>query len=146
MAREGRGIVVTIFKNFWESLKPRNFKGTLVGEDNYGTKYYEIDNGERQRKQRYFVPVTKEQFDQEMPSEWESWLRGRRVTPPTQEEILKNYELMISKKNNAAELDLRHKGSAKIEQEKQTSTFHSFPVYEEYKDDPVNNPKKYSGR
>ncbi|XP_022193164.1 NADH dehydrogenase [ubiquinone] 1 alpha subcomplex assembly factor 2-like [Nilaparvata lugens] len=138
MSREGRGIVVSILKNFWDSLKPRQFRGTLVGEDHYGTKYYEITGEGRQRKERYFVPLTKEEFDQEIPSEWESWLRGRRVTPPTKEEILKNYQLMVSKKENATELDLKHKGAAKIEQEKQATGFHSFPVYEEYKDDPLN--------
>lgn len=37
-----------------------------------------------------------------------AWLRGRRDTPPTEDELLKNQAIAEMKKVNAAELDIKH--------------------------------------
>ena len=103
-----RSILKTLFKNFINSFKPRQIWGNFKGSDYYGNKYYEIpaNPSEGKRKSsRWFVPTNKEDFDQEMPAEWESWLRFRRNEPPTEEELLRNLSIMETKKKNAIEVE-----------------------------------------
>lgn len=108
MAREGRGIIVTIWRNFIQSLVPKSTKGNLIGKDHLGTAYYEIpaepQRGKR-RPVRWFQATEKDKFDQDIPVEWEAWLRGRRQEPPTQEEINANIALAKMKKIKADELE-----------------------------------------
>ncbi|KMR04635.1 mitochondrial-like isoform 2 protein [Lasius niger] len=141
MAKE-RGVIKMIWNSFISSLKPRFARRRLVGEDYYGTKYYEEDirNSRRTKAPRYFEPVNKEDFEQELPAEWESWLRYRRNDPPTREEIESNYRLAITKKENATKL--LEENYSKNETTKDLPTRPSvsqptnpgnFPVYKEYK-------------
>jgi NADH dehydrogenase [ubiquinone] 1 alpha subcomplex assembly factor 2 len=37
-------------------------------------------------------------FDNELPAEWESWLRHRRDDPPTESQVLQGYALADLKK------------------------------------------------
>lgn len=123
-----------IWKNFVASFKfPERAK--LIGEDYYGTKYYEKPNPSGRKSARYFVPVTKENHEQEMPAEWESWLRFRRREPPTQEEVEKNYQIAMQKKRNAKMLEGKYLNSGSTEVSKapvEKHGFESFPSYEEY--------------
>lgn len=76
-----RSILQMIFGNFLKSFKPRQIRGTYVGEDYFGNKYYEIppDPSIGKRKaSRWFEPTDKEAFDQEITAEWNAWLRGIR--------------------------------------------------------------------
>lgn len=143
MARE-RGIFKMIWNNFISSLKPQFARRKLMGEDYYGTKYYEEDirNSRRSKAPRYFVPVNKDNFEQELPAEWESWLRYRRKDPPTPEEIEASYQLAMIKKENAAKLlegNCSKKEASKEALPAQTSASQAansgnFPAYEEYED------------
>lgn len=105
-----RNLIKIIFQNFINSLKPRQFVGTLKGTDYYGNRYYEIlpnpSIGKR-KGNRWFVPVEKENFEQELPAEWEAWLRGRRKEPPAEEELMKNLAIMEMKKKNAVLVDAK---------------------------------------
>jgi len=140
MAKE-RGVMKILWNSFVSSLKPRFARRKLIGEDYYGTKYYEeeIRYSARKRPPRYFVPVNKDDFEQELPAEWEAWLRYRRKEPPTREEIEANYQLTLTKKENAAKLletcpkneDTRNLPTSSTFQ---AATPGSFPVYEDYKD------------
>ncbi|XP_071865979.1 uncharacterized protein [Bombus fervidus] len=131
MSGKERSLLQIFLKNFIASFKPTRHK--LIGEDYYGTKYYEIENPRSRRKNlpRYFVPVNKDDDTQELPVEWEAWLRYRRKDPPTREEIEKNYQLQMIKKQNAAEIEAKYA----LQKVKQTSEgeYTPFPVYEEYK-------------
>lgn len=95
MAKE-RGLFRIIFRDFIRSLTPKSIKHTCIGTDYNGTKYFEITQeikSQHKKPNRYFVPVNKDDFEQEMPAEWEAWLRGRRKLPPTEEEVsLKFYQ------------------------------------------------------
>lgn len=142
MARE-RGIFKMIWNNFISSLTPRFARRKLVGEDYYGTKYYEEDirNSRRSKAPRYFIPVNKDNFQQELPAEWESWLRYRRRDPPTREEVEANYQLAMTKKENATKLleenYLKNETSKDLPAQpsaSQPSNSGNFPLYEEYKD------------
>lgn len=128
MSGKERGLLRIILKNFIASFKSTRHK--LIGEDYYGTRYYEIENPRSTRKNspRYFVPVNKNDDTQEVPAEWEAWLRYRRKDPPTREEVEQNYQLQMIKKRNAAEIKAKYAP-------KQTSEgkHTSFPIYEEYK-------------
>ncbi|XP_023019620.1 uncharacterized protein [Leptinotarsa decemlineata] len=107
---QGRSILAMIIRNFLNSLKPRQFRGTLIGSDYFGNKYYEIPSNPsvgKRRANRWFDPPQKEDFMQEMPAEWEAWLRGRRKEPPTEEEVMKNLAIMQMKKKNAIEVDAK---------------------------------------
>lgn len=72
-----------IFQNFIKSFRPRQRTGTLMGEDYFGNKYFEIPAqpqiGKR-RPERWFEAADKREdsFDNELTAEWESWLRHRR--------------------------------------------------------------------
>lgn len=125
-----RGIIRMILKNFINSFKPRQFQGTLVGSDYFGNKYYEIPTNPsigKNKASRWFEPPEKEDFMQEMPAEWESWLRGRRKQTPSEDEVMKNLALMKLKKKNAIEIDKQ--AGQKTPPEK---GFETFPKFEEY--------------
>lgn len=86
-----RSILKMIFTNFINSFKPRQIKGTYIGEDYFGNKYYEIPPNPsigKRKASRWFEPIHKDDFDQELSAEWEAWLRGRRY-------LLRAYKLYI---------------------------------------------------
>ena len=125
-----RNWLLIIAKNFINSLKPRRFTGDLVGKDHFGTKYFEIPpnpSSARRKPTRYFEPVIEDDFDQELPPEWEAWLRGRRKQPPTEEEIAKNLAIKRTKKENAKVVDAKA-GQKTV----QVKGMESFPQYDEY--------------
>ncbi|RZB41604.1 NDUFA12 domain containing protein [Asbolus verrucosus] len=128
-----RSIWSMIIKNFINSLKPRRFSGDLKGTDYFGNTYYEIPANPsigKRKPSRWFVPAgpDKEDFQQEMPAEWESWLRGRRENPPSEEELMKNLAIMQMKKKNAIAVDA--KGGQMTPMEKGMETFPKRPEYE----------------
>ncbi|XP_032674616.1 NADH dehydrogenase [ubiquinone] 1 alpha subcomplex assembly factor 2 [Odontomachus brunneus] len=134
MAKE-RGVMKILWNSFISSLKPRFFRRKLIGEDYYGTKYYEeeIRTSSRKKSARSFEPVNKDDFMQELPAEWESWLRHRRKEPPTREEVEANYRLAMTKKENSAALQEKYSQSKELSTQSTQSTTSSFPVYEDYK-------------
>lgn len=76
-----RGLMKILFQTFIKSFKPRQLNGTLMGEDYHGNKYYEIPadaSKNKSKTSRWFEPPEKENHEQELTAEWESWLRGRR--------------------------------------------------------------------
>ncbi|OAD52043.1 Mimitin, mitochondrial [Eufriesea mexicana] len=143
MSREGRGVIRMILKNFIASFKL--YKHEFIGEDYNGTKYYEIQNknSSRRNPSRYFQPVNKNDHTQEIPVEWEAWLRHRRKYPPSAEEIQKNYELKMLTKQNAAQIKATFEDSeskeSKLHIEK--DGYRSFPIYDEYKNNDQDHKK-----
>lgn len=140
-----RGIIRMILRNFLNSFKPRQLQGTLIGTDYFGNKYYEIPanpSSGKNRASRWFLPPEKDEFMQEMPAEWESWLRGRRGNPPTQEEVMKNLAIMQMKKMNAIERDKQAGQVTPVE-----TGFESFPKYPDYEIIPgkISDVKKRIG-
>lgn len=109
------GVISRFWTNFMNSLKRGrqiDTASTVVGEDIFGNRYYEIaadpSRGRRRPRRWYTNEVTKHHdvrdaaytdgFDSEIPSEWESWLRFRRDAPPTEEMVLQSYALADMKK------------------------------------------------
>lgn len=75
-----RSIWKKIITNFVNSFKPRQLQGNYMGTDLFGNKFFEIpvnSSSSRSRPSRWFEPPVKDDFQSEMSSEWESWLRGR---------------------------------------------------------------------
>lgn len=150
MAKE-RGVLKILWNSIISSMKPRFARRKLMGEDYYGTKYYEeeIRYSSRKRPPRYFVPINKDDFTQELPAEWEAWLRYRRKEVPTQEEVEANYQLAITKKQNAIILEKKYSKNEMIKElpvssTSQPTTPGNFPVYEEYKNYGSDyKPKQY---
>lgn len=139
MSGKQRGIFRMIFRDFIKSITPTFTRRKLMGEDYFGTKYYEVpisSTSRHRRPSRYFVPIN--DFDQELPAEWESWLRHRRKEPPTPEEIEENYKLAVTKKRKAAEIEAAYKNGALAKK----NEYNSFPVYEEYSTAAKNNIPK----
>ncbi|XP_056645559.1 NADH dehydrogenase [ubiquinone] 1 alpha subcomplex assembly factor 2 [Diorhabda carinulata] len=131
---QSRSIWAMIIRNFINSIKPRQFRGTLVGTDYFGNKYYEIPADPsvgKRRDSRWFTPPKKDDFMQEMPAEWESWLRGRRKHPPTEEEVMKNVAIMEMKKQNAIEVDAKGGQMTPL-----TKGYETFPKRHEYESVP----------
>ncbi|XP_015597700.1 NADH dehydrogenase [ubiquinone] 1 alpha subcomplex assembly factor 2 [Cephus cinctus] len=143
MARS-RGVFEIIFKNFVNSIKPEVRPRKFMGEDYFGTKYYERPRASvstRMRAERFFVPVVKEDHEQEIPPEWMAWLRFRRRDPPTEEEVKKNYIAMLTVQKKAAELEaletpvqtLPEKSAIQKVEENSNGPI-QYPVHDEYKD------------
>ncbi|KAG8237065.1 hypothetical protein J437_LFUL005172 [Ladona fulva] len=140
-----RSIIGMIFKNFIQSFKPRQTKGNYTGTDYFGNKYYEIpaDPSVGKRKSsRWFEPKETDAFDQEIPAEWEAWLRGRRKDPPSEEELLKNLAVMEMKKKNAQRIAEEQTGFKSVESGLQQTRKAEFPTYEEYEYTPGQKPQK----
>lgn len=81
MAKASRPLFRIILQNFFKSFRPRQMTGDFKGEDYFGNKFYEIPKDlskGKNKTSRWFEPPEKENHEQEMASEWESWLRGRR--------------------------------------------------------------------
>ncbi|XP_078033085.1 NADH dehydrogenase [ubiquinone] 1 alpha subcomplex assembly factor 2 [Augochlora pura] len=138
MSGKERGVFQLIWKHFIASVKPSFSRNKLIGKDHYGTKYYESPTSvdwSKKRPSRYFIPAGKTDFDQEMPAEWESWLRHRRKEPPTPEEIERNYQLAMSAKEKAAEIEAKFgsNGSKKPQMLPDSNENRPFPSYDEYK-------------
>ena len=141
MAGPTRSIWGRALRNFLDSFKPRSAKPELMGEDRLGNKYYEAkatSASYRTKPHRYYLPHSgEEDFMQELPAEWESWLRGRRKVPPTPEELAKNYEIMMLTKENAKRLDAEREGSKLLDAPTNPKGFESFPQYgSEFEDEP----------
>jgi len=135
-----------VLTNFLNSLRPRQIRGTFMGEDYFGNKYYEIGANPsigKRRASRWFEPSDKDAFDQELPAEWEAWLRNRRDNVPTDEELMKNLAIMDMKKTNALKLDQKFKKVIdKGDLQKIEKGLSSFPKYDDYELIPGKENKK----
>ncbi|XP_064112552.1 NADH dehydrogenase [ubiquinone] 1 alpha subcomplex assembly factor 2-like [Macrobrachium nipponense] len=105
----GRGLFRVIIKNFVDSFKKPRQSGQLMGDDYFGNKYYELaadpSRGKRYPK-RFYVPPVDMKYDQDsMPAEWDAWLRYRRDTPPSEEELKGNLTVAMMKKENAEKIE-----------------------------------------
>ncbi|XP_055381801.1 NADH dehydrogenase [ubiquinone] 1 alpha subcomplex assembly factor 2 [Condylostylus longicornis] len=141
-----RDLIKIVLTNFLKSFRPRQIRGNLIGEDYFGNKYYEIPANPaigKRKPSRWFEPVDKESFDNEITAEWEAWLRGRRVDPPTKEELVRNLSIMEMKRRNAAKLDeVYGKKKDEFEVPKDSKGRSSFPTYDEYEIIPGKDPNK----
>ncbi|KAF6199634.1 hypothetical protein GE061_005932 [Apolygus lucorum] len=139
----GRGLIASVLQNFFNSLKPRQVSGKLIGKDYLGNSYYEVKppvHSSRSRPSRYYIPKDNDatKFDEPLPAEWEAWLRLRRRDPPSTEEVAQNFQLMSSKKIKALEIDKRHKGTE--EDDQVVTGIKNFPSYGEYEKYPGKGP------
>lgn len=125
-----RNLLMIILKNFVNSFRPRQIIGNLKGSDYFGNKYFEIPadlSKGKSKTSRWFVPTEKDEFEQEIPAEWEAWLRYRRKEPPSEEEVLKNLAIMQMKKRNAIEIEKKSGKATPMEKGIET-----FPKRHEY--------------
>lgn len=130
-----RSVWAKVFRTLLTSLKPRQIRGNLMGGDHFGTKYYEIPadpQGGKRKPERWFLPLEKNKFDQEIPSEWEAWLRYRRNNAPTQNELLTNLAISDMKKTNSKKVALENPFVK--EEADEILQAPQFPVYSEYQD------------
>lgn len=124
---------------------PPHLPGSLMGTDTFGNKYFEkaADPRVGRRKvSRYFVPLEKNAFDQEIAPEWESWLRGRRDDPPTVEEIQHNTAFKEMKQHKAQVIDAGFKKPEPTLSLEAKRGVDSFPKYDEYEISPGYDHRK----
>lgn len=127
-----------IWNNFLSSITTKQSPHREVGRDHFGNRYFEIaaDPSRGKRKpRRWFEPRTKDNFNADMPPEWEAWLRARRSSPPTQEEIAHNEAIKQSKLQKAALLERTEREDR---ERRQTGVINpqlptGFPTYDDYK-------------
>ncbi|GFX19973.1 mimitin, mitochondrial [Trichonephila clavipes] len=85
-------MIVTNFLKTFKLLPP---DGKLMGQDHLGNKYYEAASSNphsmRKSKNRWFEPKVEGDWQQNLPAEWEAWLRGRRQYAPTEEIVRVHY-------------------------------------------------------
>ncbi|OQR74721.1 mimitin [Tropilaelaps mercedesae] len=119
-----KGIVKQLFQNFVNSLRRRP-PPKMAGEDTLGNKYFEYipDEKSEERHRRWFVPLNKSRFDQEVPVQWEAWLRFRRVDPPTPEEVEQSRQIQAQTIEKARKIKERRQ----LETAKPQGAFPSLP-------------------
>lgn len=132
-----RSLLKEIWKNFFKSLTPRSYWGKIIGKDYMGTFYYEKENTGGRKPSRWFVPVDNNNFQQDIPPEWEAWLRHRRKLPPTEEEI----QLNILKMKEVVKKAKKLESNSSREPEAMPLKNQKFPTYSEYQNDPFENLK-----
>ncbi|CRL04208.1 CLUMA_CG017308, isoform A [Clunio marinus] len=138
MSSNGRPLMKILLENFLKSFRIRQIKGNFIGEDYFGNKFYEIPKDPSKGKSktsRWFEPPEKENHEQEISAEWESWLRGRRKEPPTQQELMKNLAIMQLKKKNADLLDQKFppkQDQVALRKDETGRQKASFPSYDDY--------------
>ncbi|XP_026477117.1 NADH dehydrogenase [ubiquinone] 1 alpha subcomplex assembly factor 2 [Ctenocephalides felis] len=141
-----RNVYLQVLKNFINSFKigRANIKANFIGKDHLGNKYYETPGNPsigKRKANRYFEPTIKEKFDQELPAEWEAWLRNRRTEPPTEEEINHNLKIIEMKQKNSKLIDEKFKTDKSGILQKPTTGLESFPQYSEYQSFPGDDKK-----
>ncbi|XP_034238248.1 NADH dehydrogenase [ubiquinone] 1 alpha subcomplex assembly factor 2 [Thrips palmi] len=139
MAKPPRRLLYQAWCSFIDSFKPRTSKAELMGEDMLGNKYFEAKPtsiSHRTKPSRYYLPASgEEDFMQELPAEWEAWLRGRRKVPPTPEELAKNYAIMLQKKENAKKLEAEREGAKLLDTPMKPKGMESYPQYGDHFED-----------
>nr|XP_021193558.2 NADH dehydrogenase [ubiquinone] 1 alpha subcomplex assembly factor 2 [Helicoverpa armigera] len=136
MSGPTRNVWAIVARNFINSFKPRQIRGNLMGKDYIGNDYFEIpaDPSIGKRKPtRWYSPPKGQDFQDPIPAEWESWLRGRRLEPPTEEEILKNLAIAQMKKENAAKIEVKRLaegGSLPSIPEKGHNSYPTYPDFQ----------------
>lgn len=114
-------------------------KISLAGQDHLGNKYYEVFRPNAERKvHRYFEKSKIENFDAlvdaatDIPPCWDAWLRFRRETAPTKQEVEESeeYYRMQQKRAMAKKLEEQAKKEAKLLLEEQEQK-HSIGVQRE---------------
>ncbi|KAG8176499.1 hypothetical protein JTE90_024927 [Oedothorax gibbosus] len=121
-----------IINNFRTSLKLLPPTGKLVGKDQLGNEYYEgplNTHSYKKSASRWFKPQKDDDWQQDLPAEWEAWLRGRRKDPPTEEEIRTNLSIAGIKKVKGAEIEAKYKKETS-EPEKTSAGFPKLKDYE----------------
>lgn len=75
----------------------------FIGSDHLGNKYYEHvrTTGKLQRSVENNLPH-EDYTSGQIPTEWDSWIRGRRDDPPTQEEVDKQLQYIYNIQRKAA--------------------------------------------
>ncbi|KAK7490393.1 hypothetical protein BaRGS_00018372 [Batillaria attramentaria] len=139
-----------LFARVWQGIRgafgAREQAARFVGEDHLGNRYYEKDPDQKRgrRGSRWVEARDAAEGDMtfmpEVPSEWDSWLRRRRDNPPTQEELDRNYAMMIRTQQRAKELE-RNEGKLPVDEVPEApytetvteESFKSkFPKYEDF--------------
>ncbi|KAF8792394.1 hypothetical protein HNY73_003995 [Argiope bruennichi] len=87
----------------------------------------------RKAGNRWFEPKVEGEWQQNLPAEWEAWLRGRRRDAPTEEEVMQNLALAQTKKIKGDEIAARDQAAS------HSSTLEEkprFPKLEDYEKEP----------
>ncbi|CAD5226594.1 unnamed protein product [Bursaphelenchus xylophilus] len=125
-----------VWRNFWASISREDAATRkYVGEDIYGNKFYELD---RQGKTTSNVNRGFEQGNPNNPPsfEWQSWLKGTRRFPPSDEEVALNQarreQIQQGEHSQDAETEKRAphvasrgQGAADLDRK------HNFPTYDD---------------
>ncbi|KAH7641315.1 hypothetical protein DERF_001125 [Dermatophagoides farinae] len=141
MSDRGLSPFIKAFVYFVRTLKPSRIIGTpraqFIGSDHLGNKYFEIKNDPNRNSKtiRYFKSVNIDDWD-ELPPEWNAWLRMRRLDPPTMEESMRNLQ-RIQKFKKSSEIISSKDIGGRGGHEPQTN----FPKFHEYEQNPGSKYK-----
>ncbi|GIY64762.1 mimitin, mitochondrial [Caerostris darwini] len=134
---EGRSIWRMIITNFIKSFKLLPPEGKLMGQDHLGNKYYEASTNKHSMRKvgnRWFEPKVGEDWQQNLPAEWEAWLRGRRKDAPTEEEVHHNLAIAQMKKIKGDEITSQQQAKSQVNSIDENSQ--GFPKWEDYEKQP----------
>ncbi|KAH9424436.1 NADH dehydrogenase [ubiquinone] 1 alpha subcomplex assembly factor 2 [Dermatophagoides pteronyssinus] len=128
MADRGMNPFVKAFWNFVRTLKPSRLIGSrpeFIGSDHLGNKYFEIKNdiNRNSKTVRYFQSTSIDNWD-DLPPEWNAWLRMRRQDPPTIEESMRNLQRI-------KKFQSQQKSSSETKIDPESTVFPKFDEYEQ---------------
>jgi len=107
--------------------------GYLVGKDLFGNHFFEVpadpSRGIRNPR-RWFKTTDPDAWDRSLAPEWEAWLRYRRDTVPTEEEVRRNMVTSQVRKEKAKVIKERFQGTKETPQQPDTK-YNRYPEYQE---------------
>lgn len=142
MTQRGMGFVSKVIANIRSRMKFEHRDAFVVGRDHLGNKYCEQpadpSRGVRKAK-RWYRPPHEDGWEDSIPPEWEAWLRYRRDTVPTEQEVLDNLKILESRRMRGQDIEAkfaaaRKEGQANITQEDGSK----YKKYAEYHQNPGN--------
>ncbi|KAF9535004.1 NADH ubiquinone oxidoreductase subunit NDUFA12-domain-containing protein [Crepidotus variabilis] len=94
LARTLRNMRRTGVKEWWRQLQYIGDakSGALIGQDQFGNKYFENRNGEEEVPGRHrWVDFAQHDYNaSQVPPEWHSWLQHIRKEAPTNDPVIQN--------------------------------------------------------
>lgn len=141
------GLLGQMWQNIKKSLLIYRTNDLFMGSDQHGNRYFERpeDLSRGIKRQRRVEPLNPDQFNvPKVPVEWMTWLQGRRLNPPTEDEIEKNLITSARTQMRAQELEKQKQAADNEEIEERMEPFQAkskFPVYEGYEVTPGDKNK-----
>ncbi|WKY04639.1 hypothetical protein Q1695_005559 [Nippostrongylus brasiliensis] len=123
-----------VLSNMWKYLRKDWSTKHYIGEDAVGHRFYEIRNSRQNVTRGYEPPPGAPQSEPSL--EWQSWLRGTRRFPPSDEEIALNRAKQQAQLSQNLSTEMRAPHVATTGSNQPRDKPQAFPQYEDFESAP----------